>query len=144
VQALVRAHGAMLEVAVTSSTKPFETRIADLVRRLGTDHEGEAVATGRALKRLLATRDVSFTDLGDGIEKLATGGLEEAEMKRVFDAGYQKGVEDTERKRMTEEAVLGRRFDGSTDGKRLRSTASARKTASKPRAANSSTTWRRA
>jgi hypothetical protein len=114
-QTLVRAHGAMLEVAVTSSTKPFETRIADLVRRLGTDHEGEAVATWRALKRLLATRDVSFTDLGDGLEKLATGGLEEAEMKRVFDAGYQKGVEDTERKRMTEEAVLGRRFDGSTD-----------------------------
>jgi hypothetical protein len=115
VQALVRAHGAMLEVVVTSSTKPFETRIADLVRRLGTDHEGEAVATWRALKRLLVSHGVSCTDLGDGIEKLATGGLAEAEMKRLFDAAYAKGVEDQARKRIAQKAVHGLRPDGSPD-----------------------------
>ena len=70
-----------------TSEKPFETRIADLIRRFGSDFEGEIVATWRALKRLLASRDVNFTDLGDAVEKLATGGLAEAEMKRVFDAG---------------------------------------------------------
>ena len=112
-QALVRAHGTMLEVSV--SAKTFEQRIADLVRRLGTDHEGEMVATVRALQRSLASQNISCTDLGDGIEKLATGGLAEAEMKRLFDAGYAKGVEDTERKRLAEEAVHGLKPDGSTD-----------------------------
>jgi hypothetical protein len=98
-----------------TSEKPFETRVADLVRRFGTDFEGEATATWRALNRLLAAHDVTFTDLGNGIEKLATGGLAEAAMKQLFDAGYAKGVEDTERKRLREEAVHGLKPDGSTD-----------------------------
>jgi hypothetical protein len=95
--------------------KTFENRIADLVRRFGTDFEGEVIAAWNALKRLLASRNVTFTDLGDAIERLATGGLEEAEMKRVFDAGYEKGVEDTKRKFAVEKAVFGQRPDGSTD-----------------------------
>ena len=95
--------------------KSFETRLADLIRKFGTEFEGEAIATWRALGRLLAARDVSFTDLGDAMEKLATGGLEEAEMQRVFDAGFAKGRLETERKQMEEQAVYGQRPDGSTD-----------------------------
>jgi hypothetical protein len=95
--------------------KPFETRIADLIRRLGSDFEGEVIATWRALKRLLASRDVSFTDLGDAVEKLATGGLEEDAMKRIFDAGYTKCAEDMERKHTEAQAVFGLHPDGSTD-----------------------------
>ena len=97
------------------SAKTFEQRIADLVRRLGTDQEGEMVATVRALQRSLASQNISCTDLGDGIEKLATGGLAEAEMKRLFDAGYAKGVEDTERKRIAQETVRGLKPDASAD-----------------------------
>jgi hypothetical protein len=95
--------------------KSFETRIADLIRKFGTDFEAEAIATWRALKRLLGANDVTFTDLGNGIEKLATGGLEEAEMKRLFDAGYQKGVADTKREQAEAQAVFGLRPDGSPD-----------------------------
>jgi hypothetical protein len=95
-----------------ASEKSFEARIADLVRRLGTDFEGEAVATWSALKRLLASCDATYTDLGNAIE---TGGLAEAEMKRLFNAGYQKGVEDTERKRIAQETALGFKPDGSPD-----------------------------
>jgi hypothetical protein len=95
--------------------KTFETRIADLIRRFGTEFENEAIATWRALKRLLSSRDVSFTDLGNGIEKLATGGLEVAEMQRLFDAGYAKGVADTRREQAKEQVVFGLRSDGSTD-----------------------------
>jgi hypothetical protein len=95
--------------------KTFETKMADLIRRLGSDFEGEIIATWTALKRLLATRNVTFTDLGDAIEKLATGGLEEAELKRVFDAGYQKGIEDEKRKYAEIEAVYGLRLNGSPD-----------------------------
>jgi hypothetical protein len=106
----------MLEACVNATPeKPFETRIADLVRRFGSDFEGEIIATWRALKRLLASRDVTFTDLGDAIEKLATGGLEEDAMRRIFDAGYAKRGEEIERERAEAQAVFGLRLDGSTD-----------------------------
>jgi hypothetical protein len=111
----LRASRALLEGAVSAPAQTFETKIANLIRMLGTDHEGEAVATWHALKRLLATRDVTFTDLGNGIESLATGDLKKAEMERLFKAGYAKGVEDEARKRIAQGAVHGQRADGSTD-----------------------------
>jgi hypothetical protein len=95
--------------------KPFETRLATLIRMFGTEHEGEALNAWRALKRLLASRGVGFTELGDGIEKLATGGLEQAEMQRVFDAGYSKGLADSTRKQAEELTFYGQRLDGSND-----------------------------
>jgi hypothetical protein len=82
---------------------------------LGTEHEGEILAAHGALKRLLASHGASFTDLGDAVEKLATGGLEEAEMKQIFDAGRAEGARDAERKHTESEAVFGKRSDGSTD-----------------------------
>jgi hypothetical protein len=100
---------------VNAQSKTYEQRLADLIRRLGTDHDGEIIATVRALARSLASRGLTFTDLGDGVEKLATGGLEEAQMKRVFDAGYHKGVEDAEHKQAESQAVYGLRADGSPD-----------------------------
>ena len=100
---------------MAATGKPFETRIADFVRLLGSNSEGEVLAAHGALKRLLASRGVSFTDLGDGIERLASGGLEQAEMQRVFDAGYSKGLEDSTRKQAEELTVYGQHPDGSYD-----------------------------
>jgi hypothetical protein len=113
----MRPSGTLLEAAIVTAPgeKSFESRIADLVRRFGTDFEGEAVATWRILKRLLASRSVSFTDLGDAIEKLASGGLEEEAMKRIFDAGHAQGVEEAERKHAETQTVFGLNPDGSTD-----------------------------
>jgi hypothetical protein len=93
--------------------KPFASRAADLVRRLGSDFDGEILATHSALKRLLATRGLSFTDLGSDLEKLATGGLAEEELKRVFEAGRQKGRAEMERESAEAQGVLGLRPDGS-------------------------------
>lgn len=95
--------------------RPFETRLADLIRRLGTEFEGEAIATWRALGRLLATQNVGFTDLGNAVEELATGGLAKAEMQRLYDAGFEKGLIEAGRKQTEEQAVYGQRPDGSTD-----------------------------
>ena len=100
---------------MTVAGKSFEVRIADLIRLLGSESEGEVLNAHGALKRLLASKDVSFTDLGNALEKLATGGLEEAEMQRIFDAGYQKGLTDSTRKQAEEQAVYGQRLDGSND-----------------------------
>src|SRR3984957_11988760 len=94
----MRPPRSLLEPAVNAQAKTYEQKIADLVRRLGTDHEPEAVTAVRMLKRLLASQNVSFTDLGDAIEKLATGGLTQAAMEQIRDAGYAKGVQDTEQK----------------------------------------------
>jgi hypothetical protein len=100
---------------MAAAGKPFETRIADLVRLLGSESEGEVLNAHRALKRVLASRCVGFTDLGNAIEKLATGGLADDQMQRLFDAGYQKGLKDAARKQVEAEGAFGLRPDGSPD-----------------------------
>jgi hypothetical protein len=111
----MRAPRSLLEAAVNAQVKTYEQKLADLIRRLGTEREGEAIATVRALGRTLASRGLTFTDLGDGIEKLASGGLTQSEMERIRDASYAKGVQDTERKLAEGQAIYGLRPDGSTD-----------------------------
>jgi hypothetical protein len=111
----MRAPRSLLAVAVNAQNKTYEQRLADLVRRLGTEHDGEIIATVRALGRTLASRGLTFTDLGDGIEKLATGGLTQGEMERIRDTSYAKGVADTERRFAEGQAVYGLRPDGSHD-----------------------------
>jgi hypothetical protein len=107
----------MLEARL--SEKPLETRIAQFVRLMGSDQNGEVVNAARALGRLLAANNVGFNDLGDAIEKLATGGLEEAAIKRVFDAGYAKATEELERKHAESETVFGRLPNGDYDWERI-------------------------
>jgi hypothetical protein len=100
---------------MAAAEKSFGVRIADLVRPLGSQFDGEVLNAHGALKRLLASRGVSFADLGNAIEKLETGGLEEAEVHRVFHAGYQKCLQDLARRQAEEQAVYAQRLDGSTD-----------------------------
>jgi hypothetical protein len=100
---------------MTAESKTYEQRLAGLVRMLGSDSEGEVLATHCALNRHLASRGVSFTDLGNAIEKLATGGLEQAELERVFEAGRAKGLFEAGRQQAEELAVYGQRLDGSYD-----------------------------
>jgi hypothetical protein len=102
-------------MTVGAAEKSYEAKLATLVRMLGTEHEGEALAAWRALKRLLASRDASFTDLGDAIEKLANGGLEHAELERVFNAGLAQGRREVEQRHREAETVYGKRPDGSWD-----------------------------
>jgi hypothetical protein len=98
-----------LEVAAVNE-KPFAVRLADFVRRLGTDSDGEFEATAHAIRRFFKAHGVSFTDFGNAIE---TGGLEDDAKERIFDGGYQKGVEDTERKYAEILAACGLNLDGS-------------------------------
>jgi hypothetical protein len=111
----MRTSRSLLGVTVNAQVKTYEQRLADLIRRLGTEHEGEVIATARALGRMLAAKNVSFTDLGDAVEKLATGGLTQAEMERIHAAGYARGLADAEHKHAEAQAVFGIRSDGSTD-----------------------------
>lgn len=93
--------------------KPLETRIALFIRMMGSDRDGEALNAVRALGRLLASNGVGFNDLGDAVEKLATGGLEEGVMQRCFDEGRRTEREEIERRRAEGEAPIGKHPDGS-------------------------------
>jgi hypothetical protein len=96
-------------------TKTYEQKLADVIRRLASDQDGEVIASVGALKRMLASCNADLNDLASSVERLATGGLEEAEMNRLFDAGYEKGLADSRRKQAEELAVYGQRLDGSYD-----------------------------
>jgi hypothetical protein len=111
----MRPSRSLLGAAVNAQAKTYEQKIADLIRRLGTDHEPEAVTVVRMLKRLLASQNVTFTDLGDAIEKLATGGLTQTAMEQIRDAGYAKGLADAEQKYAEAQSVFGLHPDGSTN-----------------------------
>jgi hypothetical protein len=80
---------------------------------VGGEVDGHAIAAVKALRLLLATRGLSFTDLGDDLERLATGGLEKDQLKRVFEAGRQQGLAEAERRHAEAQGVFGLRFDGS-------------------------------
>ena len=109
----VRPQAPLLGDLMSPTEKPFAAKAADLIRRMGSNFDGEILATVGALKRHLATRGLTFTDLGADLEKLATGGLEEDAITRVFEAGRQRGIEEAERARLSEQGAFGLRADGS-------------------------------
>jgi hypothetical protein len=82
---------------------------------LGTDHDGEALNTVHALKRLLASQGVTFTDFGDAVLRLETGDLRRAEITKVHDTAYAKGLADAKRESTGAQATYGLRPDGSQD-----------------------------
>jgi hypothetical protein len=96
-------------------TKTYEQKLANVVRRLASDHDGEVIAAVSALKRLLASRDADLNDFAGAVELLATGGLEQAELERVFEAGRAKGLSEAGCRQAEELAVYGQRLDGSYD-----------------------------
>ena len=48
---------------MTDLTPPITARLSALIARLGSDHEGEQMACLANIRRLLADRGLSFTDL---------------------------------------------------------------------------------
>ena len=61
-------------------------KIQKLIRLLSSDNDGEALATLHALKRTLKAEGADIHELAKRIE-----GISEAEIKKVFDTGFEKG-----------------------------------------------------
>jgi hypothetical protein len=74
------------------------SRLGILIRLLGSDKNGETIAAVRAIKRTLETAGTDFHSLAERVEKPNGRGLTEAEMKKLFDAGYEAGVRAAETK----------------------------------------------
>jgi hypothetical protein len=68
--------------------------LANLIRLLGSDREGERLGSVHALDRKLKALGGDFHTLADLIEQTNGGNLSEAEMKKLYDAGYEAGRAD--------------------------------------------------
>ena len=98
---------------MAAAGKSFEVRIADLVRLFGSESEGEVLSVHGALKRLLASRSVGFTDLGNAIEKLATGAVSRRpKCSASTTPGTKRASRNSVRRQADEQAFCGQRLDG--------------------------------
>lgn len=71
-------------------------KLAPLIRLLSSDQDGEILAAVRALVRTLRRAGADIHALADRVEKSDAGGLTEAEMRKLYDAGYAAGVRAAE------------------------------------------------
>jgi hypothetical protein len=67
-------------------------KLANLIRRLSSNQDGEVVATVRAISRTLANIGADIHDIADRLEHSGNGALVEAELEEVYDAGIKEGV----------------------------------------------------
>jgi hypothetical protein len=87
----------MLEGAV-KDLAPISGKLAQYVRLLSSNQDGEVVAAARAIVRTLKKSGADIHTLADRIEHANGGKLSEAEMKKLYDAGYDAGVRAAENK----------------------------------------------
>ena len=84
---------------MTDALAPIAARVATFIRLLSSDKEGEIVAAAHAIKRTLKAAGSDIHALAERVEKPNVGSLSEAEMKKLYDAGYSAGHRDAENQR---------------------------------------------
>jgi hypothetical protein len=77
---------------------PIAGKLANLIRRLGSDRDGEVVATARALIRTLEGAGSDLHELAERIENSGESALTDAEMQKIFDAGAAAGRKQAKQK----------------------------------------------
>jgi hypothetical protein len=73
-------------------------KLANLIRRLSSDQDGEVVAVARALIRTLQSIGADIHDVAARIEHSGNGALNEREMQEIYDAGIKERVRQVEQK----------------------------------------------
>jgi hypothetical protein len=77
------------------------SRLGDLIRRLGSTSDGEKLATVYAILRVLESGSADVHGFAEHVENLNGSGITEAELTKVYNAGYAQGVQDTPRTNST-------------------------------------------
>lgn len=77
---------------------PIAPKLANLLRRLASNQDGEVVATVHALLRTLNSIGADIHDVAARIEQSGNGALNEAEMQEIYDAGIAAGIKQVEQK----------------------------------------------
>jgi hypothetical protein len=86
-------------------------KVADLVRRLASPHDGEVIATVRALRRVLEANGLDLHAVADPLVAVNGKHIPEEEMRRLYDAGFAAGVQAAENRQHGTDDFRG------TDGK---------------------------
>ena len=71
--------------------------IADAIRLLGSDRDGDVIAAAHGLRRLLKSANADLHDLATLVEQPQQSGITEADMKRLYQAGFDAGVAASEK-----------------------------------------------
>jgi hypothetical protein len=84
-------------LAMTDVLAPIVGKLAACIRMLSSDKDGDVITAARGLVRMLKG---AGTDIHAFAERIAkpNGGLTEAEMRKLYDAGYEAGVRAVENK----------------------------------------------
>jgi hypothetical protein len=79
---------------VVEFSAPVRKKVASLIRLLGSNQEGERLGSAHGLDRTLKGSGFDFHTLADLVEQANGDKLSEAEMKKLYDAGYEVGHTD--------------------------------------------------
>jgi hypothetical protein len=81
---------------VSAITPATANKLAAIIRMLSSDKDGDVLNAGRALDRTLKSVGCDIHDLAEVIAHANGGKLSEAEMKKLYNAGYEAGVKAVE------------------------------------------------
>jgi hypothetical protein len=76
----------------------ISTKLANFIRLLASDKDGEVVASARAIVRTLANIGADIHDIANRIEHSSNGALSEKEMQEIYNAGIAAGLKLAEQK----------------------------------------------
>jgi hypothetical protein len=90
---------------MSALNEPVAKRIADLIRMLGSTHDGEILAAVAAIKRLFKAERLDFHDIATVIES-CNGAIEErkysdADAEIIFTRGVEKGRAEQQQQEMS-------------------------------------------
>jgi hypothetical protein len=81
--------------------KTVNQKLGDLIRRMSSPHEGEVIASALALRRTLVAAGRDFHEIADAVENGHGGKLSEAEMRKLYNAGFEAGLAEGESRHIT-------------------------------------------
>jgi hypothetical protein len=85
-------------LAMTDALTPIANKLAACIRMLSSDKDGDIVNAARGLVRMLKGAGADIHALAERVENANGGELTDAEMRKLYDAGYQAGMRAVENK----------------------------------------------
>jgi hypothetical protein len=73
-----------------------EQKLGTLVRLLASEQDGEALAAARGIVRVLKSTGTDIHTLAERVENVNGGKLTDAEMQKIYNAGFQDGMHAVE------------------------------------------------
>jgi hypothetical protein len=80
---------------------PIAGKLANYLRLLASDKDGEVVAAAHAMIRTLQGIGADIHDAAERFEHADNGALSEREMQEIFDAGVKTGIKQAQHQRAT-------------------------------------------